>query len=125
MTNEEIAETVEKLKYHISILGQTIDHERHSVEALIIENDWSQTQLNKVHDLFEKWEKFLEAGQQMQQSSFEIDFNNELDISYQDLKSIILAFYRNSQWTNVCEAYVDSFGGSPPIEYHSIMRRNR
>lgn len=125
MTNEEISGIIEKLKYHVSILGQTVDHERHPVEALILANDWGPVELNKVHDIFEKWDNLLEAGEKMNHSSFEIDFNKELNISYQGLKSIILAFYRSSQWTNVCEAYVDSFEGSPSMEYHSIMRRNR
>ncbi len=61
----------------------------------------------------------------MQSFEFEKDFDDELGVSYQGLKSIISAFYRNGQWTNVCEAYVDSMGDSPPIEYRAIQRRER
>ena len=61
----------------------------------------------------------------MRSFEFEQDFNDELGVSYQGLKSIVRAFYRNGQWTTVCEAYVDSMGDSPPIEYHAIQRRER
>lgn len=125
MTMTEMAKIIEKLAYHVSLLGQTIDYEKHPVEALILSNDWGQADIDKAHDIFEQWDKRLEQGGVMSTSEFESDFNRELGISYQGLKSIILAFYRNHQWTNVCEAYVDAFGSSPSLEYHSIMRRER
>lgn len=125
MTNEEMTEVIEKLLYHVSILGQTIDYEKHPVKSLILGMNWSQEDLDKAHDIFERWDNRLENGEKISSGEFEADFQRELGISYQGLKSIILAFYRNSQWTNVCEAYVDSFGKSPAVEYHSIMRRER
>ena len=125
MNNQEVVEAFEKLRYQVSLLGEAIDHESHPVESLVISMDWSRSDLNKAHDIFEKWEKQLEQGKVMSSAEFEADFNDELGISYQGVKSIILAFYRNGQWTDVCEAYVDSFGGSPALEYHSIMRRER
>lgn len=125
MTMAEMAEIIEKLVYHVSLLGQTIDYEKHPVEALILSMDWSRADIDKAHDIFERWDKRLEKGGAMSTSEFESDFNRELGISYQGLKSVILAFYRNHQWTNVCEAYVDAFGTSPSVEYHSIMRRER
>ncbi|WP_422001608.1 DUF1878 family protein [Roseovarius mucosus] len=121
----EMAEIIEKLAYHVSLLGETIDYEKHPVEALILSKNWGRADIDKAHDIFEHWEKRLEKGEQMSTSEFESDFDRELGISYQGLKSIILAFYRNHQWTNVCEAYVDAFGTSPSLEYHSIMRRER
>lgn len=53
----------------------------------------------------------------MNSGSFEHGFQESLGVNYQGLKSIVLAFYRNSQWTNVCEAYVDSFGKTPSVEF--------
>ena len=125
MTNEEIAHVIEKLSYHISVIGQTIDYDKYPVEALVVCNDWSKEDLDKAHDIFERWDAILEKGGKINTGEFEQDFNRELRVSYQGLKSIILAFYKNAQWTNVCEAYVDSFGNSPAVEYHSIMRRQR
>jgi len=125
MTNEEVETTLKKLSYQVSILGQTVDYERHPVEALILEKDWGSEELDKAHDIFENWEKRLESGENMDSAMFEQDFRRELGVTYQGVKPIILAFYKNGQWTNVCEAFVDSFGPSPALEYHSIMRRER
>jgi hypothetical protein len=125
MTNEEMAEIITKLVYRLDIVGQTIDYEKYPVEALILSMNWSQADLDKAHDIFERWDQRLENGGAMSTGEFENDFNRELGISYQGLKSVILAFYRSHQWTNVCEAYVDTFGKTPSVEYHSIMRRER
>lgn len=125
MNNEEIAKIVDRLAYHISLLGQTLDHEKYPVEALVLNMNWDRAELEKAHDIFEQWDQRLENGEVMNTTAFESDFDRELGISYQGLKSIILAFYRNHQWTNVCEAYVDAFGTAPAVEYHSIMRRER
>ena len=125
MTNEEISEIIKKLRYHVTILGQTIDSDTHPVESLVMGKDWGEEELDKAHDIFERWDERLEKGGHIDSGEFESDFRNDLDVTYQGLKSIVLAFYKNSQWTNVCEAYVDSFGKSPAVEYHSIMRRER
>lgn len=125
MTMAEMAEIIEKLAYHVSLLGETIDYKNHPIEALILSKNWSRSDIDKAHDIFERWNQRLEKGEAMSTFEFESDFNRELGVSYQGLKPVILAFYRNDQWTNVCEAYVDAFGASPSIEYHSISRRER
>lgn len=125
MTTAEMAEIIEKLVYHVSLLGQTIDNEKHPVEALILSMNWGRADIEKAHDIFERWDKRLRNGEAISTTEFESDFNRELGITYQGLKSVILAFYKNYQWTNVCESYVDAFGSSPSMEYHSIMRRER
>jgi hypothetical protein len=123
MTNEEMTAIVEKLQYQVSILGNTVDHDTYPVEALILGMNWNRDDLNKAHDIFERWDNILEKGGRFSSHEFEHEFSEELGISYQGLKSVVLAFYRNSQWTNVCEAYVDSMGAHPAIEYHSIRDR--
>ena len=125
MTMAEMTEIIEKLVYQVKQLGTTIDYEKHPVEALILSNNWGPADLDKAHDIFERWDERLEKGEAMNTSEFEGEFNRELNISYQGLKSVILAFYKNHQWTNVCEAYVDAFGATPSSEYRSIARRVR
>jgi len=125
VTIEEMEEIIKKLSYHVSILGETVDYEKHPVESLILSNNWGEEDINKAHDIFDRWDNILESGGKMNTIKFESEFKTELEISYQGLKSVILAFYRNHQWTNVCEAYVDAFGATPASEYHSIMRRER
>lgn len=125
MNEREIIERLDKLKYQVETLGHTIDYEKHPVEALVLSNDWGPKQLEKAHDIFEIWDKKLEGGEEMNSGDFEHEFQQYLNVGYQGLKSIVLAFYRNSQWTNVCEAYVDSFGKAPSVEFFEIAHRNR
>ena len=125
MTNEEIGKILEKIKFQIASIGQAIDFDRYPVESLIISMDWGREELNLAHDVFEKWDVMLEAGEGMNSSAFEADFSESLGLNYQGLKSVVLSFYRNGQWTNVCEAYVDSFDGKASIEYREIVNRPR
>lgn len=125
MTNEEIEKTLEKMKFQIATIGQSIDFDRHPVEALIISMDWGKGELNLAHDVFEKWDAKLEAGEGLSSYAFEADFSDSLGLNYQEIKPVVLSFYRNGQWTNVCEAYVDSFDGKAPIEYREIVNRPR
>lgn len=125
MTNEEIEKILEKMKFQIATIGQAIDFDRHPVESLIISMDWGQKEINLAHDVFEKWDKKLEAGEDISSYEFEADFSESLGLNYQRVKPVILSFYRNGQWTNVCEAYVDSFDGKASIEYREIMNRPR
>jgi len=125
MTDDELRETIKKLQYQVSVLGQTIDYERHPVEALIMSMDWGPGEIDKAHDIFERWEARIDAGEKLSKHQFENDFEMALGLSYQGLKSVVIAFWENGQWTSVCEAYVDSFDGMAPIEYHRIARRER
>lgn len=125
MTEAEIVEAIEKLRYHVKLLGESIDFDKHPVEALILGNDWGPDDISQAHDIFEDWDRRLEQGGKMDSGSFERDFDEKLGVSYQGLKLIVLAFYKNDQWTNVCEAYVDSFGKSPSVELKMIARRER
>lgn len=125
MTNDEIMATLKKLCYQVTILGETIDSKKHPVESLIMENNWGREELEAAYEIFERWDARLEEGDKISSGQFERDFNEALGVTDQGLKSIVLAFYRNDQWTNVCEAYVDSFGKAPALEFHSIMRRER
>ena len=125
MTEAEIIQAIEKLRYHVGLLGEAIDYDKHPVEALILGNNWGPKDINQAHDIFEGWDNRLENGDEMDRNTFEHEFSDKLGVTYQGLKSIILAFYKNDQWTNVCEAYVDSFGGSPAVEYSVIQRRER
>ncbi|WP_448150340.1 hypothetical protein [Labrys miyagiensis] len=124
MNHEDMEASIKKLQYQVRIIGSAIDYKQNPIESLILEMDWDETGIGKVHDIFEKWHKLISNGTNLTSGAFENDFRS-INVDYQALKSIILAFYRNGQWVDVCEAYVDSFGASPSIEYHSIMRRER
>lgn len=125
MTDNELREIVKKLQYQVSILGQTIDYDAHPVENLIMSMDWGPGEIDKAHDIFERWEKVIDAGGKVSQHQFEKDFGDAFGVNYQGVKPIVTAFWENGQWTDVCEAYVDSFNGMAPVEYHRIARRER
>ena len=124
MNEMDIEKSLEKLRYQVSILAQTVDHEAHPVETLILGMDWTAGDLSKAHDIFQRWDERLQKGEKVEQAAFERDFDRELGISYQGVKSVVLAFYRNGQWTDVIESFVDGMGSSPSAEYLSIKRRN-
>jgi hypothetical protein len=120
-----ISNIIKKLQYQVSILGQTIDDKKYPLQSLIIEKDWSEEDVDIVDDIFDEWDKRLQKNENFSSGEFEKNFSDRLNVTYQGLKSIILAFYKNDQWINVCEAYVDSFGDSASAEYNSIRNRKR
>jgi len=124
MNLEELVASVEKLKYHVQILGDTIDYQSHPVESLILSMDWGDGDINRAHDIFEKYDDKLAAKENVEWGEFENELKSEFNIGYQTVKSIILAFYKNHQWTNVCYGYAMSFEPYTPVEFHQITRKN-
>lgn len=123
MNIEEIVYKLNKLEYQVSVLAECIDHERYPVQALILSMNWNDEQLNKAHDIFQVYDEKLEKGEDINWYEFEHALRGEFSIGYQTVKSIILAFYNNHQWVDVCYGYAMSFEPTTPIEFHSITRR--
>lgn len=118
----EIARELEKLKYQVRTIGETIDYRAHPVEALILSLDWGEGDIDRAHDIFEKYDNKLEANEAVNWHEFEHELEDAFGIGYQTVKSIVLAFYDNHQWTNVCYGYAMSFEPTTPIEFHRITR---
>lgn len=122
MTPEDFSDEIEKIKYQLRIVGQTINYESHPVEALILSMDWAEGDIDRAHDIFEKYDKKIEKKEKINWHEFEHELKDAFGIGYQTVKSIILAFYNNHQWTNVCYGYAMSFEPTTPIEFHQITR---
>lgn len=122
MNFEEIAKEIKKLKYQVRTLAYTVDYARFPVESLILEMDWDENQINFAHDIFEKYDRKLDAGEDVKWIEFEMELKDKFNIGYQTVKSIVLAFYQNNQWVNVCKGYAFSFEPTTPIEFHRITR---
>lgn len=122
MNLEQIAEEITKLKYQVRVLGETIDYQAHPVEALILSMDWSEGDIDRAHDIFEKYDNKLQEKEPVIWAEFEKELRNEFNIGYQTVKSIVLAFYKNHQWTNVCYEYAMSLEPTTPVEFHQITR---
>ncbi|MGC3932822.1 DUF1878 family protein [Pseudomonas atacamensis] len=123
MNLEDIMSDLEKIKYHIRILSDAIDYESHPVEALILSMDWGESDIDRAHDIFEKYDNMLNAKQAVNWMQFESDLKEEFNIGYQTVKRIVLAFFENHQWTDVCHGYAMSFEPTTPVEFHRITRR--
>lgn len=124
ITNEEIIEQLKKLKFHVRLLAEAVDHASNPISALVVEFDWSESDLNKVHDIFEAYDELLSKKEEINWYGFQLEFEKKLGINYPSLKSVVLAFFRNGQWTSVCHSYAESFGENIPIELKSIVRAN-
>ena len=103
--SESIEKKLEKLEFQIRLIGDAIDYRKHPITHLVIEMNWSDADLEKANDIFEKYDKMLDAGVSINWTEFEMEIKETFAISYQRVKSIILAFYRNQQWTRICRGF--------------------
>lgn len=121
---EAIAAKLEKLEFHIKLLAESLDHTENPIASLVIDFNWSEQDLDSAHDIFEIFDKKLHEPENINWHELENEFSKKLHISYQGLKSVVLAFNRNGQWTKVCHAYASSFGNSVPLELKPIALGN-
>ncbi len=111
---------LDKIKYHIKMIGETINSLDHPIASLVISMDWDGDDLNKAHDIFEAYDnKINNEEEDINWTGLELDLRSEFDIGYQTVKSIILAFYRNYQWIEVCAQYALSH---MCVEFHEIKK---
>jgi len=82
MQNEDIEKELSKLKYHVRLLGETIDWDTKPITALVISMDWDDKQLSRAHDIFEEYDKKLSAKQTINWVEFEHKLRDEFDIGY-------------------------------------------
>lgn len=102
---EDYKKEIEKLKYQLKLVGETIDYKSNPILSLVIELDWGEEDLETAHDIFEEYDNKLENNEDVNWTEFEFRLRNRFEIGYQTVKSIILAFYRNHQWRKVCKGY--------------------
>jgi len=119
---ETIVARLEKLEFHIKLLAESLNHAENPIASLVVDFNWSSEDLDCAHDIFEMFDNKIREEEKINWYDLEREFNEKLNISYQGLKSVVLAFYRNGQWTEVCHAYASSFGDSVSIELKSIVQ---
>jgi len=121
---ESILARLEKIEFHVKLLAESLNHVENPTASLVVQFDWAERDLDLAHDIFETFDNKISESQEVNWYDFENEFNLKLNITYQGLKAVVLAFYRNGQWTEVCHAYASSFGDSVPIELKSIALSN-
>ncbi len=109
---------IEKIKYHIRLLAESLDHKAYPIASLVLGMNWSENDLDRAHDIFEKYDNELETGATPSWTAFELELRNEFSIGYQSVKNIVLAFYRNGQWRDVCVGYTLEHTS---VELHEIL----
>ncbi|WP_347990121.1 DUF1878 family protein [Methylomonas sp. AM2-LC] len=119
---EAIIARLEKLEFHVKLLAESLNHTENPTASLVVDFDWSSADLNCAHDIFEMFDNMMREEVKINWYDFEKEFSEKLNISYQGLKSVVLAFYRNGQWSEVCHAYASSFGNSVSLELKSIAQ---
>ena len=115
---------LEKIKYHIRLINNRladiddkIDCDFHSdpVASLVIERDWSEDDLTRAHDIFERY-----RGAQHREFSRDLEYalRRDFGIDTGPAKDIIVAFWRGGKWVNVCTEYAKANRGA---EFHEIL----
>jgi len=61
----------------------------------------------------------MQAKEDINWQTFEMELRETFNIGYQTVKTIILAFFDNGQWGDVCTAYAKKF---ECVEFHRITR---
>ena len=115
----EIDYAIDRLRYQIRLLGQSIDSSEQPMTSLVVELDWGEPELRKANDIFEAYDTILGSEGRLSSQEFENEFQKHLGIGYQLLKLVVLAFYNNHQWTTVCVEYARS---APCVEFDEILR---
>lgn len=116
---EDLKKAVEKLQYQVKLLGESLDFETNPIAALIIELDWNEEDLSNANDIFEKYDKKLENGEKVNWKEFEFELRDRFKLGYQAVKLVILAFFYNDQWTDICENYACE---NECMEFHVITK---
>jgi len=116
---------IDKIKFHIRMLAEAIDSEEHPIPCLVVEFDWDEKQLTKAHDVFEKYDRLLTEKKNPSWHDLERDLRAEFNIGYQEVKSIVNAFYSNGQWGDVCHWFAAGQEPTCPVELKHILERKR
>lgn len=103
------------------MIGETLDHHEYPIAALVISMDWDDKDLNRAHDIFEKYDNLLDAEEEVNWRAFELELRDAFSIGYQTVKMIVLAFFRNYQWHEVCTQYAKAY---MCVEFHEIVEKN-
>ena len=104
----DIEKELKKVKFHLGWILDEIGelNERDTpISWLITERDWDEDDLQKAHDIFEKYDNALQNGADVDWGDFEAELYKTLYIGYPAVKSIILVFFRADKWGNVCRQY--------------------
>jgi hypothetical protein len=109
---------IRKLKYHAKLLYQALG-EVDTYASLAIELDWTEADMSRAHDIFEKYDKQFQDTGNMDGGALERDLRETFNIGYQEVKHIVCVFWKSNQWPDVCKSYAEQFRCS---EFREILK---
>lgn len=75
------------------------------MERLKEEFEWDDKTIDSIRSIFENYSLKIVNGEEISWTSFEMELRGKFNIGYQAVKSIVLAFYRNKEYIDVCRGY--------------------
>lgn len=104
MSFEEIMEELKKAKYHIKQLVSSIGRNpENAISCMIVDMDFSESDVRKMYDILDKHDRVLESGGNI--DGLEMELREELDIGYQEVKSIIITMFESHRFMPLCREY--------------------
>lgn len=113
---------IDKIKYHIRMLAEVIDSKEHPIPSLVVSLNWDEKDLDRAEDIFGKYDALLNEGKNPSWQELEIDLKAEFGIGYKGVKEVVNAFYRNSQWPDVCFWFAKGQEPTCPMELKHIIQ---
>jgi hypothetical protein len=117
--DHELKTEILKLKYHVKQLYQASGNTG-SYASLVIELDWNEDDISAAQDIFEKHSQLIEKGNRLNGGELERELRDRFSIGYHEVKHIVLVFFENSQWQDVCFQYAEQFRC---VEFRKILDR--
>lgn len=122
MKNEDVSNEIDKLKFHVGLLSQELlDTKKHPISSLVVGLDWSETDLDAAHGIFEEYESILFEKENISWTDFAKSFEEKLGITGPQLEAVIVAFCRDTRYVEICQAYARSFGSKASDELKAIL----
>lgn len=122
MKNENVFDELDKLKFHLALLSrELLDVKKQPISSLVIGLDWSETDLDTAHGIFEEYESILFEKEDISWSDFAKSFEAKLGINNLQLEAVVLAFCRDTRYVEICQAYARSFGPEVTSDLESIL----
>lgn len=75
------------------------------MERLKKEMGWNDSTEASIREIFEKYSAMISNGENISWVAFEHELRDKLTIGYQIVKQIVVSFFRNQEYLDVCRGY--------------------
>ena len=118
----DINREIEKLRFQNQQLKEVGDYKKFPMIRLIVEHDYSESDINRIDDTFDKFQSELDAGNELNFVAVEKEFKDSCKIGRQTLKSVIEAYIAGRLFTDVCYAYINALDEPLVCPYNEIAK---